>query len=110
MFTNIDDDSRSFDDRKLGGGYQKEHDLCFVYLIIHVFMTGLSAVYRGKGLRKYVYIMIMYTRSIIRDTFHWTSLSYDMALCHVEIMMSFPQFNGIKLFFLILLKNVSIAF
>lgn len=78
MFTNIDDDSRSFDDRKLGGGCQEEHDLCFVYLIIHVFMTGLSAVYRGKGLRKYVYI--------IRDTYHWTSLSYDMALCHVEIM------------------------
>lgn len=88
MFTNIDDDSRSFDDRKLGGGCQKEHDLCFVYLIIHVFMTGLSAVYRGKGLRKYVYMMIMYTcaRSVIKDTFHWTSLSYDMALCHVEIM------------------------
>lgn len=50
MFTNIDDDSRSLYEQKLGGGCQEEHDLCFVYLIIHVFMTGLSAVYWGKGL------------------------------------------------------------
>lgn len=50
-------------------------------------MIGLLVVYRGKGLRKYVYMMIMYIRSIIRDIFYWISLLYDMVLCYVEIML-----------------------